>query len=287
MEHTKYYNLSPEEVMKKHRRTHRTIQVISILGLFIILIFIFAIPEGKSNWSVILHILQDLGLLVIAVLIGIIARTFMFLNGANLQQILFNDCDPVKYLKVYEIMKSYAKRERAVSTVNLYKACGYYYIEEFDTMAKCLDQVNFEKIPLPSEILRLNLWGNYGLSTGHMDIYQDSLGKLLKINNGNIKKIYQDQINNVINSWKLKETIQAGDNETARKLLEYNMREEKNRLHKVLNQFYLYQIEMADQHIVEARAALEFVIEHGNTMAVRGKAQELLLVSFDKTSNDT
>lgn len=273
MERTSYFQLSAQEIAKTYLR--RTKILIAIFILIIIALFFAAITFLDSHsWMRWLYFLA-LGLMFVFYLLFKIlhARDFFRITG-----ILTQDCDPVKYLEVMNLLQArdWSKKQSSHATYCLYKASGFYYLDDMESMRRCLEQARFEKQILTRNILLANLWGNYGIKTKQQDIYEASLRQLQAMKDTKISLQNLDKIAYIIHIWRLNEALGAEDADKAKELFAKIHNPKKSNNNRVVEHFQQYRLAKLCGQQQEAKEALEFVVSYGNTMAIKTQAEALL-----------
>lgn len=266
MEYSSYYTMSAEEVAKDYFKKLKVIRIIFYACLFGLYILIF-IAIFRFKFLLLIALLL---LVVISDLVFVYVKWF---NFYRLNYILFTDCDPVKYIKVFDILEQADKHKKAVSTINLNKAYGYNLLKDYPALKNCLEKVSFKRSILSREILIVNLWGNYARNTNNMQMYKACIEKVNRFQNAKNRKAYKNSIAYLLNIWSMLDALEKEDRKTAKQLYHHIIKSENNNMKRVQDKYYLYKIEKLYQNEQEAKEALEYVIQYGNTMKIKEEAE--------------
>ncbi|MBQ9984333.1 MAG: hypothetical protein IJP29_07060 [Lachnospiraceae bacterium] len=267
--HSIYYNCSADEVVKKHMRKTRVTGWTSIVILVALLVYILFQKLTLATW----------GLVLIEVIVFLICKLLVHVRTMHLRDIFVFDCDPIKFYDVMDVLEKKVKKQRAKSTIFLYKAQCCRCIKERETEGlEYLKKVKFKKLTMQAESIRLNEFANYSVLNKDRPSF-DAVKKDLEKLPNRIHKQYKTEkqlYQQVMNYVTLHELMWDERNTEARELANHLLDQQTTTLNKVGIHMKLAKLDIVDDEYVNAKAHLDYVVAHGNLLSVVDEARALL-----------
>lgn len=269
-QHSQYYQYGVEEVIKQFRMK---LHINTIIFLSLALADLIWILHHGVHGTVALF-LQYLFMICILVIHQIVHYS----HFPRLTHILMTDCDPYKFYEVLMKLDKYDRVGRGKNTLLFYKAaCCSYMQERTEEGLSYLKSVNFKKKVLDREANVLLLFANYSKRKNDrtsFDLIKRDLENLPNIIA--YKEIQKKNYDNTYKMFRVIESIWNEEDETARKLINELLAENPTVLNQVIFNMYLARLDIKENEKMNAKMHLEYVITHGNKMAIVEEAKELL-----------
>ena len=163
-------------------------------------------------------------------------RIVLWMNAAGAYHILYTDCDPV-----------------------------YRELTQFQAFRSKNRSLNYA---------HLNLLGDYCLAKGMMEDFESCRRQLLAMAEQG-KPREKKQVDQILRVWDRRLAWIKKDRVREREILCQLLQEKKYLIQEVAWTFRLAQLDLLEGDLENARTRLRFVMEYGNTMAVRAWAEEI------------
>ena len=213
---------------------------------------------------------------IVILLILLVFFAALALHVAGVYQILYTDCDPVKFLEVLGRQSRKLKRPSQKSSHHLLCAAALSYLEDWDAVYRELVQFQAPAVRNRSLLYsHLNLLGDYCLVKDQKDDFEACRRQLLALEEQGKprEKKLADQLLLV---WDRRIACVTQDRKREREILNQLLLGQKRYLsQEVAWTFRLAQLDLLDGNVEQAGQRLRFVMEYGNTMAARTWAEEL------------
>lgn len=262
---TKYRNLSGADCYRRFRRNHYLLSGVGIALLILTAAVYIPRTEELSFWLYLMTIL----FLVAA------CRIVLWMNAAGAYHILYTDCDPVKFLEFLEVQRKKLKKPVQRSNDHLICAMAFAYLEDWDAVYRELTQFQaFRSKNRSLNYAHLNLLGDYCLAKGMMEDFESCRRQLLAMAEQG-KPREKKQVDQILRVWDRRLAWIKKDRVREREILCQLLQEKKYLIQEVAWTFRLAQLDLLEGDLENARTRLRFVMEYGNTMAVRAWAEEI------------
>ena len=264
---TKYRDLDAAACDRRFLRGRLLLGAVCIALVLLNLAVSLTFEEAVSFWQYLLIML-----LIVAAFWILLIRW-----AAGLYQILYTDCDPVKFLQILELQKKRLRRKRYKSNHRLIRAMALSYLEDWDAVYQELGQFQARQVKNRSlKYLHLNLLGDYSLVKDQREAFEACRQQLLKLT-GNGKARDKKLVDQILLVWDRRIACVTQDREREREvLLKLLGRQKKYLIQEVIWGFRLAQLDLLEGKEKDAEARLRFAAEYGNTLPVRAWAKELL-----------
>lgn len=288
--HSKYYNDTPKEAVKK-LRVHDLIGKTVSLGIVIAIIFIichiflqieqydFFREEQNQPLLVLILLLYFVIMLVILILYSkVVLPIIGHYNSLQLEGVLFMDCDPIKMYDIYNLWAQYDKKGKARNAFLLSKAqCCRFIPERMEEGMEYLNQIKLNKKQLQMESLRLlcvAAYARYKEDRAVFDKAKFEMELLCSKARGQAMKQDYNRILQFINMYEL---LWDEKDAQARTLINHLLLNPKEtRINKVRFHMNLALLDMKEKDYENAKLNLEYVVKFGNKLGIVPEAKELL-----------
>lgn len=220
----------------------------------------------------------SIGLYILIMLLIVLAFwTALVLRAASLYQILYTDCDPVKFLQILELQKKRLRRKSYRNNHHLLCAIAWAYLEDWDAVYRELSQFQASQVKNRNlKYSHLNLLGDYCLVKDQKEDFDACRRQLLALSEG--RKAREKKLAaQVLLVWDRRIACMKQDRKREREILQQLLAGQKKYLiQETAWTFRLAQLDLMDGKEKDAEGRLRFAAQYGNTMAVRAWAEELL-----------
>lgn len=262
---TKYRNLDAAGCIRRFQRGR-----FLLTGIAIALIILTAAVFITHTEELSLGLYFFLIVLILLVFLAALA-----LHAAGVYQILYTDCDPVKFLEILGRLQKKSRRPAVKNNYYLLKAVSLSYLEDWDAVYRELAQFQAFRVKARSlKYSHLNLLGDYCLVKDRKEDFEacrQQLFALVQQGKPREKKL----VDSLLLIWDRRIACVTQDRKREREILNQLLKQKKYLSQEVSWTFRLAQLDLLDGNLEQARQRLQFVREYGNTMAVHAWAEEL------------
>lgn len=263
---TKYRDLDAAGCLRRFQRIRFLLSGVAI-ALVILTAAVFLMNSEKLSFGLYLF------LILLILLVFFVALT---LHVAGIYQILYTDCDPVKFLEIVGRLQKKSRKPSVKSNYHLLSAVALSYLEDWDAVYGELTQ--FQAFRTKGRSLKyshLNLLGDYCLAKDRQEDFEACRQQLLTLTEGG-KARENKLVGQILLVWDRRIACLKQDRTREREILERLLLEQKKYLsQEVAWTFRLAQLDLLDGETEHAEKRLRFVMQYGNTMAVRAWAEEI------------
>ena len=278
--HSKYFELNPEEAIKKFFKKLYIVRYIAIFFLVLLLCFylygLFKFEDESIQSAMML--ICGIVMLIVVLITFFLIHFLPYLESRQLQMVLYMDCAPVKMLDIIRLWEKKDRLGKAKNTFLLFKTqCCIYIPERLEEGLTYLQQINFRQKLLDREAIRLLLFAQYSRKQGDRESFdkvKTDMEQLPTLYPGN--KFQKKSWEQAMRLLELEELIWDERTEEARTLLYTLLEKEPYQLSKVMFHMQLAQLDIEAEEYANAKQHLEYVIAHGNQLASVSKAKEQL-----------
>lgn len=288
--HSKYYNETPEEAVKK-LRVHDIIGKTVSLGIVIAIIFIichiflqieqydFFREEQNQPLLVLILLLYIVIMLIILILYSkVVLPIIGRYNSLQLEGVLFMDCDPIKMYDIYNLWEQYDKKGKARNAFLLSKAqCCRFIPERMEEGMEYLSQVKLNKKQMHMESLRLLCVAAYARYKEDRAIFDKAKFEMEILCAKARGKAMKQDYNRILQFINMYELLWDEKDAQARKLINHLLlNHNETRINKVRFHMNLALLDRKEKDYESAKLNLEYVVKFGNKLGIVPEAKELL-----------
>lgn len=263
---TKYRKLNAEACIRKYRReTWLTAGTAIVLVVLIAAVFLMNVEE-LSLWLYLLLIF----LILLIYYVSTVRRAL------GLYDILYTDCDPVKFLEILRGLQKKSRKRSVLNMLHLQCATTLCYLEDWDGVYSELAAFRAGLCRNRKLLyIHLNLLGDYCLIKDQREDFEACRTQLLTLaENG--KAGEKKLVSQILQIWDRRIACLKQDREQEREILNSLLSQKKYLIQEVNWRFRLAQLDLLAGEDEQAREGMQFVMKYGNTLAVREWAQKIL-----------
>lgn len=266
--------MTAEEIVRRYWKGFRLLRGVYYALLAVYLLFLLWLAVGPLRdfrWWFLTY-LVSLGAAFLCLRLVRVVNSRHYLQ---LEQILTQDCDAVKYTEVCRLLRS--RMKRSTGMVKLNETKGLVFSGQFREAAALLEDVELKKPQLAVKLLYQNVAFNCAVLLGegrHAEETRRETERLLKKKRpGKAVRQAGEQLLTLMDAGL---AFQREDYETLRSLETRLEGMYTVPLQFVTSAYRLARADLAQGETEGARARLTYVAEHGGTLYVTGEARRLL-----------
>lgn len=186
-------------------------------------------------------------------------------------------CDPQKLADVYRCYVS-QRKGKPTNPMRLMIAEADFYAGHYKEAHSVLHELMMEKWPLEFELMYDQIFGYYSYMKGHKKEWEDIQKDFAYIyRDREARGFAGKQIESIYSSFLSLIHLEKHEYEEAKKVLEERIAsQEEEPFMKAFDSYWLAQAYIESGDNETARKHLEYVRDHGNTMGVKKEAEKLL-----------
>ena len=265
----KYSVLNVEEILAEQKKSDlfRKIGVASAC-----LIIVLAIASYFTGW---LSGITCITMTVVGVLFLRLVLRMKRLRYGKVEQILLDDCDCDKYIRVYEAIRAGSPEKSGLDTISIAK--GYFFKGDFQKAKQELSTLKPETLKAGPQVMYYNVAIQNYLELGELQHAKEIRQAIEKYQAsqkpGSPAAKLADQL---VAYADFADSFRRKDFETARGLQDVIKRNSNHASQMTLLYYRLAVMELEEGKLEDAKEHLEYVVQYGGQIFVRPEAERLL-----------
>lgn len=279
----KYKNLTVEEILAEQKKSDLLRGIGMVTAALIIAV---AVTAYLTN---LLSGITSITMAVVGFLFLRLMLRMKRLRYGKVEQILLDDCDCDKYIRVYEAIRAKKPEKSQLDTISIAK--GYFFKGDFQQAKKELESLKPTTMKAGSLVMYYNVAIQNYLEMGELqhakEIRQAIEKHCASQKKGSPAARLAEQLAKYAD---FAESFRRKDYETARSLQDVIKRGSNHASQLTLLYYRMAVMELAEGNLEEAKEHLEYVVQYGGQIFVRPEAQRLMEEHFDAaglTDNQT
>ena len=265
----KYKTLNVEEILAEQKKSDlfRSVGIVAAC-----LIIVLAITSYITGW---LSGITCITLAVVGFLFLRLVLRMKRLRYGKVEQILLDDCDCDKYIRVYEAIRTNSPEKSGLDTISIAK--GYFFKGDFQKAKQELLKLNPANLKAGPQVMYYNVALQNYLELGELQHAKEIRQAIEKYQAsqkpGSPAAKLADQL---VAYADFADSFRRKDFETARSFQDVVKRNSNHASQMTLLYYRLGVMEMEEGKLEEAKEHLEYVVQYGGQIFVRPEAERLL-----------